>query len=75
MDQSSSWERLESRFEDVIRWGLYEGLIKGKMQVVEQVGLEGDTWMQMVKLIEIEALAKESGTTNRAWIRGCEHLL
>ena len=29
----------------------------------------------MVKLIEIEALAKESGTANKAWIRGCEHLL
>jgi hypothetical protein len=45
------------------------------MQVVEQAGLERDTRTQMVKLMEIEALAKESSTANRAWIRGCEHLL
>jgi hypothetical protein len=75
VDRSSSWERLESPFEDVIRRGLYEGLMKGKMQVVEQAGSEGDTRTQMVKLMEIEALAEESGTANRARIRGCEHLL
>jgi hypothetical protein len=55
----------ECRLENFIMRGLYEGLMKVKMQVAQQAGSEGNTQMQLVKLMEIEALAKGGGTADR----------